>query len=586
MTILLLISIAATLGFGITAVIYSLREERAIKKLVENEAKQKQRLYEVTILKEIQDRIGYSLDVEKVIDVITASLEGLLTYSAISAIIIKNEKLEFKTHLQEPVARGFISAVKTSMMDSLSVLTAYEENRILQIDTMIENITGAPIDDLNQNKMLSYFHIPLIVNDHVVGLMNIASTKENQYTESEMTMLYKIADLASQALSRLENILSVEKGKLMAMIGSLADGLFMVDINSQLTVINNAAKEFLLIDKENPSTLDILSALPNSYNFSAKIQKAITHKRVIEEKEMNISDRTFQIFITPVFDVSITTEKKVIGVSVLLHDITLEKSIAQMKQDFTNVMVHELRSPLTAIKASTDLLISGDIAEGGDKKDELSPDERSKLTHLIADQSRKLLDEIGLILDAAKLEAGAFVVQKQQSDLKQLVQDRVTFFKPVATEKFVTLASDIDPSIPLFSFDQMHIGQVINNLISNSLKFTPSGGTIKVSAKPAIGSIVVSVSDTGVGIPKDKQHLLFSKFGQLNFSHGANGTGLGLYFVKGIVEAHGGTVKLESEEGKGTTITFTLPLEDGKALHPAAALHAEAVAAAPTHMAN
>jgi two-component system sensor histidine kinase VicK len=121
---------------------------------------------------------------------------------------------------------------------------------------------------------------------------------------------------------------------------------------------------------------------------------------------------------------------------------------------------------------------------------------------------------------------------------------------------------EIDASIPTFSFDPVHIGQVVNNLISNSLKFTSSGGTIKITAKPAIGSVVVTVSDTGTGIPKNKQHLLFSKFTQLGSTeHGVVGTGLGLYIVKGVIEAHGGQVSLESEEGRGTTITFNLPLD-------------------------
>ena len=561
--ILLLISIAATLAFGTAAVFFSIREEKAIKKLVENEAKQKQRLYEITILKEIQDRIGYSLDVEKIVDVITTSLDGLLRYSSVSAILIKNDKLIFKTHLQEAVNRNFIESVKKSMLLSLgSLLQSPPGSEIL------DNLTGAPFDDLNQEKVQSFFHIPITVNDHVVGLMNISSTKPDQYTEEEMTMLYKIADLASQALSRLENILSVEKGKLMAMIGSLADGVFMVDVDSQLTVINNAAKEFLHVEKDNPSTLDILSALPNSYNFSAKIQRAISHKRILEEKDMTIGDKVFQLFITPVFDVSVTTEKKVLGVSVLLHDITLEKSIAQMKEDFTNVMVHELRSPLTAIKASTDLLLTGEVGATDDKKDELSQDEKHKLTSLISEQSRKMLDEIALILDAAKLESGLFTLQKSVGDLKKLIQERASFFSPAAKEKFITFTVDMDPSLPSFSFDQVHVGQVINNLISNSLKFTPSGGTIKISAKPAIGNVIFSVSDTGVGIPKDKQTLLFSKFGQLKSAHGSNGTGLGLYIVKGIIEAHGGTITLESDEGKGTSITCTLPLEEAKNEHP------------------
>ncbi len=549
MIFLIGISICATLVFGIVAIVFSMREEKAIKQLVENEVRQKQRLYEITMLKEIQDRIGYSLDVEKVVEVITESLDTLLGYSTVSALVLKNDKLFFKIHIKEPVSKLYIETIKASMLSSFSSLEERDIPEVLEF-----NISGVALDDLNHDQPASYFHIPLIVNDRVVSLLNVSSTKPTLYTEAEMTTLYKIADLASEALSRLENILTVEKGKLMAMIGSLADGLFMVDVKGQLTVINDAAKNFLGIPKENPTTIDLLSALPNTYDFSSKIQRSINHKRVIEEKEVTIDDKVFQIFITPVFDVSITTEKKVIGASVLLHDITLEKSVAKMKEDFTNIMVHELRSPLTAIKASSELLMAPPAP--------LTDEEKNKIIGLISGQSRKMLDEVSLILDAAKLEAGLFTIQKLPGDLKKLIQERVSVFSPQAHERFVNLVLDIDPSLPSFTFDPIHIGQVINNLVSNSLKFTSSGGTVKITAKPAIGSVVVSVSDTGAGIPKDKQHLLFSKFTQLGGTgHGVVGTGLGLYIVKGVIEAHGGQVSLESEEGRGTTITFNLPLD-------------------------
>lgn len=547
--IISIIAIAATIVFGIIAIIFSLREEKAIKQLVDNELKQKQRLFEVTMMKEIQDRIGYSLDIEIVVDVIMGSLDSLLHYSTVTALVAERDHITLKTHVKETVSRQYLSTTKTILLKAFGML---EEADISAIPD--GNISGVPLDDLNHGTPVSWFQVPLIVNDRVVCMLNISSALPNAFTESEMTTLYKIADQTSHALSRLENILTVEKGKLMAMIGSLVDGLFMLDLKGDLTIINDAAKDFLAIPKDNPSTIDLMSALPNSYDFSSKIQRAINHKRQIEEKEVTIGEKIFQIFITPVFDVSVTTEKKVIGVSVLLHDITLEKSVAKMKEDFTNVMVHELRSPLTAIKASSELLMEPPAP--------LSEEEKTKIIGLIAQQSRKMLDEVALILDAAKLEAGLFTIQKIPGDVKKLIAERVQVFQAVAHEKFINLVVDVDESIPTFNFDPIHVGQVINNLISNALKFTSSGGTIKITAKPTIGSVMIAVSDTGAGIPKEKIHLLFTKFTQLSGAeHGSVGTGLGLYIVKGVVEAHGGTVSVESEEGRGTTFTLTLPLD-------------------------
>lgn len=551
-----LIAIAATMIFGLVAIIYSVRGERAVKKLVENELEQKHRLFEVTMLKEIQDRIGYSLEIQQVVDVIIGSLDALLSYSSVSALVMDDNKLEFKTHLKEGVSRHYVESVKITMLQSYAAVQATSTPMLTD-----GNISGAALDDLNHAMPISSFNVPLIVNDRVVSIITVSSTKDNAYTEAEMTTLYKIAAQASEALSRLENILSVENSKLMAMIGSLADGLFMVDVNGQLRVINDAAKNFLGMTRANPTTIDLLSALPNTYDFSSKIQRAINHKRVIEEKEVMIEERVFEIYITPVFDTSITTEKKVIGVSVLLHDITIEKSVAKMKEDFTNVMVHELRSPLTAIKASSELLIAPPAP--------LADAEKNKIIGLISVQARKMLDEVSLILDAAKLEAGLFTIQKLPGDMNKLINERVQIFQAQAHEKFVTLVVDVSPTIPNFNFDPIHMGQVVNNLISNSLKFTSSGGTVKVMAKTEANELILAVSDTGAGIPKEKQHLLFTKFTQIaGASHGAVGTGLGLYIVKGVVEAHGGTVKLESEEGRGTTITCRIPIENPVAAAP------------------
>src|SRR5258708_5288410 len=243
-----IIAISATLIFGIIAIVYLMREEKAIKQLVDNELKQKQRLFEITMMKEIQDRIGYSLEIEKVVDVILGSLDALLHYSTVSALVIEKERPQFKTHIKEAVSQQYIDNLKTSLLKSYVTIESTE------VPTVAEgNVSGVALDDLNHATPGSSFHVPLIVNDRVVSMINVSAIKANTFSEAEMTTLYKIAAQASAALSRLENILTVEKGKLMAMIGSLADGLFMVDLKGQLTIINNAAKDFLGIPKDNPS---------------------------------------------------------------------------------------------------------------------------------------------------------------------------------------------------------------------------------------------------------------------------------------------------------------------------------------------
>src|SRR5258708_12979543 len=143
--IISIIAIAATIIFGTVAIVYLMREEKAIKQLVDNELKQKQRLFEITMMKEIQDRIGYSLEIEKVVDVILGSLDALLHYSTVSALVIEKERPQFKTHIKEAVSQQFIDNLKTSLLKSYLTIQSTEGPTVLQ-----SNVSDIPLINLNQ----------------------------------------------------------------------------------------------------------------------------------------------------------------------------------------------------------------------------------------------------------------------------------------------------------------------------------------------------------------------------------------------------------------------------------------------------
>ena len=541
----LFIAIFAVLFFGILAIFFSLKETKMKRLLDEKERKYRHQLYKATVLREIQERMGYSLDIKKVIDIITDSLTNLFPYSSASSLILKNDKLIFETKINEPVNKDFVAQVKDNCLKSWATLLNEPIPKTIE-----EKINGIPPSG-NNSTPHSFFNIPLIVNEKIHGIINISSTKQHLYKEEEMTTLYKMTGLATHTLSRLQEILIREKGKLTSLISSLEDGVFMVDINSKITAINKNAKDFLNLQKDNPTITELLSSLPNSYNFVDKIEKAITLNQKIEEKDIQHgTSQTINITITPVLDALTPEEANVIGASFLIRDVTLEKSLSKMKEDFTHIIVHELRSPLTSIKASTEMLT---------EQKNLAEEDKKRLICIINDQTVKMLDEVATILDAAKLDTGLFTLQKTNGDFKKIIEDTVESFQLIARNKSINLINHIDPFLPQAQFDSYHMRRVISNLLSNSFKFTPPGGTITVRAWPEPEKINVSVSDTGSGISQDKQHLLFSKFTQMRSANGPAGTGLGLYIVKGIIEAHDGTVSLESEPDKGTTITFTIP---------------------------
>jgi signal transduction histidine kinase len=548
-------AIIATVFFGLISLYLTIKQRQAALKIQKTEEVEKQRLYQITILKEIQDRIGYSLDAEKIIEVITGSLKHLFPYSTASSMVIKSDKIIFRSYVEENINSYFILQVRKSMLASLRALVANLPEKVDELSS------GVPLDETKTAPVSSFFNIPLIIGNRIVGLINVSSTNKNLYKEDEVTILYQIVAQASNAMSKLQDLLENEKGKLTSMISSLADGVFMVDTHKNLLIINEAAKTFLNISNPNPSLNDLLVSVGAAYNLSDKIDECIKNNKTIEEKEIEVNDRIFQTFITPVPNAREENRHEPIGASILLHDITIEKNFSRIKEDFTHMIVHELRAPLTAIKDSSELMI-----EVFDDKGNLEKEQQKRLLKIIDVQSKSLLEQINQVLDAAKMEAGRFTIEKIMSDMGEVIEASIEPFLPQANKKQILISTDIYYPLPNVEFDPTRISQVLYNLISNSLKFTPAGGKIIVSAKPEKGVLTVSVSDNGIGIPESEQKNLFSKYYQLRTTPrqlAKKGTGLGLYIIKGIVEAHKGSVGVISKEGQGTTIFFNLPFEGG-----------------------
>jgi len=231
-----------------------------------------------------------------------------------------------------------------------------------------------------------------------------------------------------------------------------------------------------------------------------------------------------------------------------------------IEEEFVHMMVHELRAPLTSIKDSSELL----LAAGGQS---LKEEEREQFLKIINRQSKALLIQISSILDAAKFESGTFQLDKKTEHIEDLIHERIKIFEPQAEKKNITITSHTQRPIPRLYVDCLRINQVLNNLLSNSIKFTPPGGKIYIEIKAEGKDVEVSISDTGVGIARDLQDKIFSKFYQIKTKdrqEEKDGSGLGLYIVKKIIEAHNGKIWIESEQGKGTTVRFSLPIEPQK----------------------
>jgi signal transduction histidine kinase len=231
------------------------------------------------------------------------------------------------------------------------------------------------------------------------------------------------------------------------------------------------------------------------------------------------------------------------------------EAASRHKSEFLANMSHELRTPLNAIIGFSEVLLERMFGEVNEKQVEYLED--------ILSSGRHLLSLINEILDLSKVEAGRMELELGTFDLPQSLENALTLVRERATKHEITLDLAMDPRLGDFVGDERKIRQVLLNLLSNAVKFTPEGGRVGVAATLEDGAVQIAVSDTGIGIAPEDQEAIFEEFRQVggDYARKREGTGLGLTLAKKFVELHGGKIWVESEVGKGSTFTFTLPVK-------------------------
>jgi len=570
---ILLLLVVLTLYFFVSL----RRKEREIVKEREEATR---RIYELAILKELGERVGYSLDVEEILQIITGSLKQFIDYTAVGYVVIAPEKIKMNTHIERSVSRHFLSEMKSRMIASLSALT----DKTFDPQNIDEVLSGAIVIDEIKQDIGSLFNIPLVIDGVVVGVLTVAHISSGLYKEEDMTILYKITGQASLAVSRLQEVVKKEKGKLNAMVESMGDGVLMVDSEYRVVVANPAIKKIIKAgEKKEISVFDFIDVLGGKFDIRGRLEESVSKKVSYVSERININDVYFEIGVYPVSHSLSKGGYQMLGAVVVFHDISKDIELERVREEFTGMIVHELRSPLDGIKKIIELIVSGSITADSDKfKEYLSMAHQS---------SASMLELVNDILDLSKLQAGKFEVNKEKSDIKEIIANRVSFYKISADSRGISLKTSLNNNLPEFlEFDPQAVKQILNNFISNAIKFTSKDGFILVSAfifdpsssfpkdldkqgivvfpeekdiKIKKASLCVVVSDVGTGIPEDNIKELFHTFKQAKLNpvdRESKGTGLGLVIAKGIAEEHGGTVGVVSKESIGSSFFFTIPL--------------------------
>ncbi len=244
----------------------------------------------------------------------------------------------------------------------------------------------------------------------------------------------------------------------------------------------------------------------------------------------------------------------------LVEDITKEKEVDKAKTEFVSLASHQLRTPLSMVNWYTEMLLAGDAGKLNKKQE--------KYLEEVYTGNQRMVDLVNSLLNVSRMELGTFSVNPEPTDTVRLAESVVIEQNPQITERKIKLTSDFAKNVPEINVDPKLLRMVFQNLLSNAVKYTPNGGAIKfsISLEKEKSQIHIQVADTGYGIPKNQQDKIFTKLFRADNvrEKDTEGTGLGLYIVKSIIEHTEGTIRFESEENHGTTFYITLPIEGMK----------------------
>ncbi|MBU4141998.1 PAS domain-containing protein [Patescibacteria group bacterium] len=364
-----------------------------------------------------------------------------------------------------------------------------------------------------------------------------------------------------------------EKDKIDAILHSIGDGVFVVDKDLRVVIINEVAANMAgykaeeVLGKKYTDKLKFIFEETGKVNsqfidkaFETKAVQKMSNHTVLIDKDGNkiqVSDSA-----APLLD----ADFNVVGCVVVFRNVTKERDVDKAKSEFVSLASHQLRTPLSVINWYSEMLLGGDVGK-------LNEDQK-KYVEEVYKGNQRMVELVNSLLNVSRLELGTFIVEPEPTDIVALAKSAASELKPQIAGKKLSFKEYYGDSLPMFNADSKLLRMVFQNLLSNAVKYTPDNGEVSVNisiidAGENLGdkkveekSFAISVSDTGYGITAGQQDKIFSKLFRADNARGKDteGTGLGLYIVKAIVDLSGGSIWFKSEENKGTAFYITLPI--------------------------
>ena len=375
--------------------------------------------------------------------------------------------------------------------------------------------------------------------------------------EDEIGMLAKEFNNMTSRLYEFEqsttgNLLS-ERNKSIAIVKSITDPLIVLDASYKIQLLNESGENIFGVLEQNIINSHFLETIGNmelyDYIFIVVNNKPINTEKILS---FQVNERIyfFNVIVTVVND----KEGKINAIVVLLKNITEYKELEKVRTDFIATISHEFKTPLTSIMMGVGLILEKNVGIINEKQEEM--------LETIKEEAEKLTDLVSDLLKLSKIQSDQAVYDIKTYPIIKIARECVKNYLVQAKNSGIALYNSIEEDLPDVVVDEAKITWVLNNLVSNALKYTNSGGEIVIGAFIDGEKMKVFVKDNGTGIPRQYHKKIFEKFVKISaYDTEFLSSGIGLSIAKGIVEAHGGTIYCESEVNKGSTFTFTLPVE-------------------------
>ncbi len=392
---------------------------------------------------------------------------------------------------------------------------------------------------------------PILAESKTIGVLEAINPRGDTFREEQINLLMGIAYLAGSAIIRARLFSETRSAQLRyaSLFEDSIDPLLITDLNGNIKDANRHAERFLGHSRESLRERSIFElGIPYADNVEKELAQ-LDHGETFSS-EPPIPQGEDQILPIEVHVKRIDIDQQPVF-QWILRDVSERIELEQLRSDLTSMIFHDLRAPIGNIISSLEVLETSTMKEDDAFQSVLSIAQRS---------SRRASRLIESLLDLDRLEVGNAVIDKQKTSITALINEAVEEVRPIAEAKEHTLKIESPSTLPEVDIDFDLILRVMTNLLENAIKYTRTGGEIRVSAQKAREVLNISVKDSGSGIPPADQKRIFEKYARIHRKGKPKGRGLGLAFCRLAVEAHGGKIWVESTEGEGSTFHFTLPL--------------------------